>query len=380
MNLTNIGRYYRPELDVLRFLAFLSVFIVHRMDHLPINPAQHFWLYNICLLGNFGVPVFFLLSAFLITELLMREDDRLGTIHIGSFYMRRILRIWPLYFGVFYGLVLLSHFIPHIGPKDPLSWLAFTLFAGNWYICSHGWINAFPVNPLWSVSVEEQFYIVIPLIALCGRRFGLKIVSYILIAISYAVVTWYASKGWHGFSSQWTNSFVQFQFFSAGTLLSLFLKGRSPRWSVPVRLLNILIGIACLLIASLYFGVQADIPSSTVLQAPIGWALVLVGTILFFLSLLGTPGRYLPKPIIYLGRISYGLYLFHELVYTLIFHTWNAQLTRLSEFLHLGQWRGGVGTAIAFGAVVLIAHLSYQLYERPFLRLKKRFTFVPSRD
>ena len=73
----NITRYYRPELDALRFLAFLSVFTVHRMDHLPIDPARDFWLHNICLLGNFGVPVFFLLSAFLITELLMREEDRL---------------------------------------------------------------------------------------------------------------------------------------------------------------------------------------------------------------------------------------------------------------------------------------------------------------
>jgi peptidoglycan/LPS O-acetylase OafA/YrhL len=52
-------RYYRPELDALRFFAFLSVFTVHRMDHLPIDAARHFWFYNICLLGNFGVPVFF---------------------------------------------------------------------------------------------------------------------------------------------------------------------------------------------------------------------------------------------------------------------------------------------------------------------------------
>jgi peptidoglycan/LPS O-acetylase OafA/YrhL len=73
------------------------------MNHVPIHQAQHYWLYNICLRGNFGIPVFFLLSAFLITDLLMREDDRLGTIHVLSSYMRRILRIWPSYFGVFYG-------------------------------------------------------------------------------------------------------------------------------------------------------------------------------------------------------------------------------------------------------------------------------------
>ncbi len=373
-------RFYRPELDVLRFLAFLSVFTVHRLDHLPIDPARHFWLYNISLLGNFGVPVFFLLSAFLITELLMREGDRLGRIHIRSFYMRRILRIWPLYFAVFYGLILLNHFIPYTGAPDPRSWLAFTLFAGNWYICTHGWIPAFPVNPMWSISVEEQFYIAIPLVALYGRRFGLKIVSLTLMVGSYVMVTWYAWKGWHGFSSQWTNSFVEFQFFSAGTLLSLTLKGRTPQWSLALRLLGIFTGITCLFVASVYLGVQADTPSSTVLQAPLGWALVLAATTLFFLSLLGTPARYLPKFIVYLGRISYGLYLFHELIYTFVFHVWKSRLAGLCEFLHLRNWTGGVGTLIALCTTILLAHLSYQLYESPFLHLKQRFTFVPSRD
>lgn len=82
----------------------------------------------------------------------------------------------------------------------------------------------------------------------------------------------------------------------------------------------------------------------------------------------------------YLGRISYGLYLFHELVYTLIFHTWKTKLHLLSEFLRVAGWSGGLGTIIAFSATALIAHLSYQIYEKPFLRLKRRFTFVPSRD
>ena len=373
-------RYYRPELDALRCLAFLSVFTVHRMDHVPIDPARHFWLYNIYLLGNFGVPVFFLLSAFLITELLTREEDRLGSIRVRSFYVRRILRIWPLYFAVFYGLVLLTHFIPYTGPPDPHSWLAFTLFAGNWYICIHGWIPAFPVNPMWSLSVEEQFYIAIPLIALLGRRFGLRIVSLTLIAVSYVTVIGYAWKGWHGFSSQWTNSLVQFQFFAAGTLLSLALKGRTPQWSLALRLLGLSTGIVCLFVASVYLGVQADTPHSTVLQAPLGWALVLAGTTLFFLSLLGTPARFLPRPLIYLGRISYGLYLFHELAYTLVFESWKARLVQLCEYLHVTEWTGAVGTTIALCATVMLAHLSYQFYERPFLRLKGRFTFIPSRD
>src|ERR1017187_6729075 len=277
-------RFYRPELDMLRFLAFLIVFLVHRMDFLPIDPARHFWLYNFSLLGDFGVPVFFLLSAFLITELLTRELDSVGRIHPGAFYIRRMLRIWPLYFVIFYGLVLLQRFLPGTGPQNPMSWLAFTFFSGNWFICRHGWLPAYPVDPLWSISVEEQFYLAIPLLVFFGRRFGLKIVSIVLLVLSYVIVIRYAYRGFHHFSSQWTDSFVQFQFFSAGTLLSLFLKGRVPRWRPIVRVAGVAACVVCWFVASVYLGVQADAPTSTVLQAPIGWGLVLLGTILLFLS------------------------------------------------------------------------------------------------
>lgn len=375
-----IERYYRPELDALRFFAFMIVFIVHRMDWVPIDEGQHYWLYNVCLLGNLGVPVFFLLSAFLITELLFRESDETGTIRLKDFYMRRILRIWPLYFLVFYGLAVLVHFVPWAGVRDPAAWLAFTLFAGNWWICAHGWVPAYPVNPLWSISVEEQFYIAVPVIALYGRRLGVKAISFLLLAGSYVAVTLYAMHGWGGFSSQWTNSFVQFQFFAAGTLLSIYLKGRMPGWHPAVRVLVWLTGIACWFVASTQFGVQADTPHSTVAQAPVGWALVLLGTVLIFLSLLGLPGKFLPRWVVYLGRISYGLYLFHETMNFFVFQVGKARLAELSVWLHLAEWKNGVGTAIALGMTILVAHVSYQLYERPFLRLKKRFTVVPSRE
>ena len=311
---STIGRYYRPELDVLRLIAFLFVFLVHRMDFLPIDPAKHFWLYNFCLLGDFGVPVFFLLSAFLITELLLRENDQTGTIHVKAFYMRRILRIWPLYSAVFFGLVLLARFLHGAGPRAPGSWLAFTFFAGNWYISSYGWIPAYPVNPLWSISVEEQFYIAIPLLALYVGRRGLKAVSVFLLAIAYVLVINYARHPKHGFSSQWTNSFVQFQFFSAGTLLSLslYLNGHLPRWHGPVRIAAAVAAVGCWLVASMVFGVQADTPHSTALGAPIGWALLLVG------------------------------------------RTW---LIRFSDVLHRPNWRNGIGTVSTLGATILLAHL-----------------------
>ena len=126
-----MSRYYRPELDALRFLAFVCVFCFHRMDYVPTDAIHNPWLFNFSTAGAFGVPVFFLLSAFLITELLLREYTASSRIHIKAFYVRRILRIWPLYFCAFYGLVLLAHFLPDVGPRTPSSWLAFSLFVGN---------------------------------------------------------------------------------------------------------------------------------------------------------------------------------------------------------------------------------------------------------
>ncbi|WP_395407295.1 acyltransferase family protein [Pseudoduganella sp. UC29_106] len=158
------ARFYRPELDVLRFIAFMFVFVTHRNDLAPIDRAAHPWLDAISQIGVFGVPVFFFLSAFLITELLERERRMTGGINVRAFYARRILRIWPLYFLVFFGLVFLGIFLPGAGANSLTKWLFFMLFAGNWYITFNGWIE-YPVNPMWSLSVEEQFYILIPFLA-----------------------------------------------------------------------------------------------------------------------------------------------------------------------------------------------------------------------
>ncbi|MGH7932033.1 MAG: acyltransferase family protein [Candidatus Binataceae bacterium] len=86
------SRFYVPELDSLRFFAFLSVFVCHLFAVL----GSPLFLSNI---GTFGVDLFFTLSAYLITELLMREKEQFGKLNVGSFYLRRALRIWPLYLG-----------------------------------------------------------------------------------------------------------------------------------------------------------------------------------------------------------------------------------------------------------------------------------------
>jgi len=80
------ARYYKPELDVLRMCAFLFVFFVHRLDLAPVDSKEFYWGYHLSLIGNYGVPLFFFLSAFLITELLLKEEDHFGKINIKAFY------------------------------------------------------------------------------------------------------------------------------------------------------------------------------------------------------------------------------------------------------------------------------------------------------
>jgi peptidoglycan/LPS O-acetylase OafA/YrhL len=352
------------------------------MDYVGINPARDLWSFRIGTLGAFGVPVFFLLSAFLITDLLLRERDRTGKVHVASFYMRRILRIWPLYFAIFFGLAILNHFVSGVSTNDPAAYVAFTLFAGNWYILRHGWI-AGSVDPLWSISVEEQFYIVIPILAALGGRRTLRWVSWSLFAISYLVILLYALHPTAGDNGQWTNSFFHFQYFSAGTLLAIALRNRASSPPVLVRLLGFAAGLGCWLTAMVHFHAQSWEPRTTVPGAFAGWLLVLAGTILFFLCTLGLPAQFIPRWLAYLGRISYGLYMFHSLVFFLIFENLGPRLARYFPALEfpvrLTDLRNAIGAALVLLLSFGLAHFSYRYFERPFLRLKERFTFVIGR-
>jgi peptidoglycan/LPS O-acetylase OafA/YrhL len=377
----NVQRYYKPELDVLRLFAFLFVFFVHRLDLAPIDSHEYYWAFHLSLLGNYGVPLFFFLSAFLITELLIREQDIFGQINIKSFYLRRILRIWPLYFTFFYIIVFLTSTTTVFGSPIPTeTQIAFTFFSGNWNITFNQW-QSYCINPLWSVSVEEQLYIILPLIVYYSGKRGLKIFSYLVLVVSYLTIIYYASNPTKGFSGQWTNSFVQFQFFAAGILCSVYLNGKQPQLNIFTRLLMFILGVGCWMIASIVCEINADAPHlATMVQSVSGWILILIGVMLMFFSLLGISSKYLPNPLIYLGRISFGMYIVHITIYWIIYRIFKDELVLVSDKMGLANWKNELGFVLAFMITVSFATLSYHFFEKPFLKLKNRFTLVPSRE
>ncbi|MFT3933965.1 MAG: acyltransferase [Chitinophagaceae bacterium] len=381
MQTQTVQRYYRPELDVLRLFAFLLVFFVHRLDLAPVDAQNYYWGYHISLVGNYGVPLFFFLSAFLITELLSREQEQFGRISIRSFYIRRVLRIWPLYFCFFFLIVLLTSINPVFGGKIPASaQLAFTFFSGNWYITFNDW-QSYCINPLWSVSVEEQLYILLPLVMYYTGKKGLKLFSWLAILVSYGTIIYYASKPTAGFSGQWTNSFVQFQFFAAGILISVYLKGRQPSLRPATRILLFICGYVCWLVASIVCEVNADSPHlATIPQSASGWCFVLLGVIAFFFAFFGSSPARMPALLAYLGRISYGMYVVHITMYWIVYQIFRSELLLLSSKIGMEAWKNEIGQLLAFVMTVCIAWLSYNYFEKPFLRLKTRFTLIPSRD
>ncbi|HWQ56625.1 MAG TPA: acyltransferase, partial [Bryobacteraceae bacterium] len=315
--------------------------------------------------GAFGVCLFFVLSSYLITELLLRENEATGAIHLKEFYVRRVLRIWPLYFGFIALCILLGWFYP----PWRLDWMrvaGFVFLAGNWYTGAFGYTSN-PISPLWSVSLEEQFYLLWPWLARCGRRVTIALAAATL-PFSMAMLVWLASQGADSDAAVWTNSFVQFLFFGCGALLCFALRrsslSRSP-WRAGVLVTG---GALCWFIAEAVTQIKAKGGQPGAMQLCEGYVLVAAGSCLLLLGFLSLPASAVPKPLAYLGKISYGLYVYHELCIYLS--------RRLFATVDHGFTLAAI---VSLAATIGMAILSYELYERRFLKLKERFTFVPSR-
>src|SRR5215213_1162701 len=232
---------YHPELDVLRFAAFLAVFMHHALPRDAglyirngLSPAATQWLLTAKEAGAFGLDLFFALSAYLITELLLREHATRGSFSVSAFYIRRALRIWPLYFTF---LALTVFVIPTILPRENFgsAYIAsFAFFVGNWVCASKG-IPFSVAGPLWSISVEEQFYIGWPLLL---RFFGINRIKQLAIGmlllalITRVVLVVYGVKH----PAVWCNTLARLDPIALGAILAFVLRGRAPQIRNSLRL------------------------------------------------------------------------------------------------------------------------------------------------
>jgi peptidoglycan/LPS O-acetylase OafA/YrhL len=363
--------FYRRELDGLRFLACLAVFADH------VGGTRAFIVKSPILSaaqrsGAFGVCLFFLLSAYLITVLLLKEREKTGTIRLRAFYVRRVLRIWPLYFAclILYGLLALNFSHYHVSPYRVA---ATALLAGNWYCAFHGWANL-AIDPMWSISVEEQFYLLVPSVTRVGGRKAILVLSLIFLVLSQVALVVLGHHHGPVIPRVWVNSFVQFQYFAGGCLLALTLSDRSLKVPGFARFLFAGAGGMLWMVAAGPLHILGTPTAPSTAQLCIGYFLVLVGTVFFFLAVYDMPSRWMPQWVVYLGKISFGLYLFQGFTLELVQHT------------AIGHVVDGLKRHFAFadivielGVTLLAASLSYRFFEKPILRFKDRFAVIHSR-
>jgi peptidoglycan/LPS O-acetylase OafA/YrhL len=352
------NRFFLPELDGLRFVAFLCVYMFHAAKQLPTSTFS--FLRELTKIGEYGVDLFFLLSAFLITQLLLRERELRGELHVGFFWLRRICRIWPLYFH----FLALGIAFGYLG-QPRLDWrylIAFGSLSGNWICVLYGLPQSI-IFPLWSVSVEEQFYLLWPLVVRRAheRIIVLLALALLLVGIVTRATLCHALGDGAGYAT-----FVRVDAFAVGILLAVIFKERRLSLCRGQRLLLFLGGFAAWMMTSLF--------AEGAHRWNYGYPFVVVGAACMLLSVLGSSNDGIAlstnERLSYLGRISYGLYVFHILA---------QQLAYAFTASYIKTWVGFLAfVGIGLVATIVLASLSFAAIEKPFLRLKERFSFVPS--
>ena len=366
------GRVYFKGLHGLRFIAASLVIITH----IEIFKARHGIenLYNINKViknfGVYGVDFFFVLSGFLISYLLFKEKDKFGFINLKHFYIRRILRIWPLYYFI---VVLVFIILPLINfPSVPGYSLEGDFFE-RLILCllflpnaSKSFFDFIPYGGiLWSVGVEEQFYLLWPVLLKYSKNYFKTIIWVIVVFVLLKIV--FLLPFFNKF-----NHIDSFRTFLAMTRIELMAIGGLGALVVYSKSYDKLILNKWILNGSLLFLIMIIM----FLPKALNNLLHLCLSIPFILIIINvamnkTMFSLENKMFKFLGNISYGLYMFHMTVAGgIIYLAMELGLTSLTFNIFV--------YVCTFVVTILISHYSFILLEKPFLKLKSKFAVIQS--
>jgi peptidoglycan/LPS O-acetylase OafA/YrhL len=372
---TSPAKLHFHSLEALRFFAFLKVYFLHLPLAIP-SPVFSYLKRG----GGIGVQFFFVLSGFLITYLLVADKLARGQVDARRFFIRRSLRIWPL----FYALVLLAFLLPDawaerwgfhmVGGGYVPDWrFSFSFLENYQMLLADNSPRTTPLPVFWSLCIEEHFYLVwlLAVWLLPVRRLPLFLLACLPLACFFRLAEpWVLPAN----TQVETNDLLtHLDVFAVGGLLGYWVATdyagfttRITRWPRVVRYgLLVVVGLAVVFQAE----VLPYVPRSLFnVFRPL-----LIATLFAALIAVFVPAhsaiRIKSRVLAYLGTISYGLYVFHIVVIHVVFQYC------LRHDIALDTWgRGAVLVLVTFGGSVALSSLSFHYFEQPFLRLRDRLT------
>lgn len=353
------SNFYLKGLNGLRAVAALTVVV----NHLEIVKSENNISNSFNELsnwGNLGVNLFFVLSGFLITTLLLREKEKSTKINLKNFYLRRILRIWPLYFLI----LLSSYFILDFSPSTLTVVLCATIFPNLAHAFSMGWA----VSPqIWSIGVEEQFYLFWPTI-LKQKQKAILFFCFALIVLYPIIPHFIAFVSIRlQIHNESTNSLVKFfqaasfNAMATGAIFAIFWINKNPLFLKLInysKFLNIILVVSPFVLWFLNVDFSHLNTSVYSLLFAIQTVLIINGTLTSLFE---------KKLLKFLGEISYGIYMYHWIILMLIFNSIKLNFASNPIMNNCILYLGTIGCTI------LIAFLSFKFLESPILKWKNKF-------
>lgn len=350
---------YIPQFDGLRGVAILLVLIAHSgfIEALPHLGNLEY--------ARFGVDLFFVLSGFLITGILL--DSKESEHYFRNFYARRALRIWPLYYAVlFLAFVVTPMLAPSTKPEAGV-WPAFVFYVQNIALV-HRVTYPFGLGATWSLAVEEQFYLTWPLLVFLLKRRTIALVSVSLVFVSLSLrLAGYFHDAPSGFVHQFTLS--RLDAIAFGTLAALWLRSPSctlDRWRIRAYQF-LALGLTGAILARILMHRNSSIVGYTFLGMTFAGLLgiSLVSDAPSSLLGRGLSARWLR----YIGKISYGIYLLHVPIF-LLWLRFIGSRNYLPSHKVVWNLFGFAGQLLS---AMIAASISRRFFEGPILHLKERF-------
>lgn len=370
----NNPKIYFPNLNGLRFIAAFLVIIHHIEQFKSISEIENYWetIPFIGIIGKLGVVLFFVLSGFLISYLLLAEESLFKKISIKKFFMRRILRIWPLYFFI---IILAFFILPNIElftlpgySKDViysnLAWklILYAIFFPNLVLSLLGIVPY--ASHTWSIGAEEQFYLVWPIILSYIKKYRILLMACIIIF--YLIIKFFLKTSFgdcipysYVISAFWNTFPIDCMAIGGFYSVLLFQRNKYLKYIIRNDLFYFSI---CLVISFLLKGVY--IP-----YIHYEFYSVFFGLIIINFAVNNQIKISLENNIFnYLGNISYGLYMYHPMGIVLALYI----------SVLLGAPTNWLIYPLSFVFTIIIASLSYKYFESFFLKFKIRFSNILS--